>query len=179
MEKVYVLKVAFKARKGLWREIEIMGNQTLGDFDQIIRSAFGHDTFDHLSEFFLGRAGRSEGLGEINPFGEGSGSRVRVEQLGLFEGDIIEYVYDFGDDIQHVITLEKIVKPAEGVQYPRISSRNKPRHRYCETCKNDGRKTVATWICIKCSEKMGKAVFFCEECMENEHPDHYAEELVY
>ena len=39
MEKVYVFKVVLKYRKGLWRLIEIKGNQTLADFDRIIRIA--------------------------------------------------------------------------------------------------------------------------------------------
>ena len=49
MEKVYVFKVALKYRKGLWRRIEIKGDQTLADLDHIIRIAFNHDTWDHLT----------------------------------------------------------------------------------------------------------------------------------
>ncbi len=179
MENVHIFKVALKFRKGLWRRIDIKGNQTLGKFDQIIRSAFKHATYDHLSEFYLGRVWHSEGLGEINPFGEGSGSRIRINQLGLSEGDRIEYLYDFGDNIQHVITLEKIVEPEKGVKYPRVSSNNRPRYKYCEACETKGMKTIATWICIECSEKMERAVFLCEECIEKEHDGHYTEELLY
>jgi len=107
MEKVYVFKVALKYRKGLWRRIEIKGDQTLADFDHIIRIAFDHDTWDHLSEFFMGEWSRG-GFGEIDPDGGGSGAEMRIEQLGLSEGDKLGYVYDFGDEIQHIITLEKI-----------------------------------------------------------------------
>ena len=31
MENIYVFKVALRHRKGLWRKIEIRGDQTLGD----------------------------------------------------------------------------------------------------------------------------------------------------
>lgn len=68
MEKVYVFKVALKHRRGLWRRIEIKGNQRLADLDWLIRDAFNHDTFDHLSEFFKERWPRG-GFGEIDPDG--------------------------------------------------------------------------------------------------------------
>jgi len=179
MGMVYVFKVALKHRKGLWRSIEISGDQTLGNFDDAIRKAFNHDTWDHMSEFFRGQIWNSEGFGEIEPGGGGSGADRRIDELGLSEGDKLEYVYDFGDEIQHVITLEKVVEPEGGVEYPRIVSRSKPRYRYCEICKGEGKKTVATWVCIECSEKEGRNVFLCEDCLTREHEDHYAEEILY
>lgn len=122
---------------------------------------------------------RSPGFGEIEPGGKGIGAKKKIDQLELIEGSTIEYVYDFGDDIQHVIKLEKIVDLEDGRKYPCITSKNKTRYRYCESCKKQGKKTVATWICIDCSEVEDKDVFLCEECLENEHFDHYAEEILY
>lgn len=177
MEKVYVFKVALKHRKRLWRRIEIRSNQTLGDFDNIIRDTFNHDKWDHLSEFYIGRWSQG-GFGEIYPDGRGSGTKKKIERLGLSEGDKLGYVYDFGDEIHHVLTLEKITEPEKGVKYPRIISKNKPVYHYCEVCKNKGKKIIAKWICIECSEDVGNDVFLCEDCIE-EHEDHYAEELLY
>ncbi len=178
-EKVYVFKVALKQRKGFWRRIEIKGNQTLGGFDYSIREAFDHDTDDHMSEFYRGRVWQSKGFGEIDPDGGGSGAGKRIDQLRLFEGDKIEYVYDFGDDIQHVIMLEKIVEPETGVKYPRIISKNKPRYCYCEMCKKQGKKTIARWICLDCSEGKQGEVFLCKDCLMKEHKNHYADEMLY
>jgi hypothetical protein len=87
MGLVYVFKVALKHRKGAWRSIEIRGDQTLGDFDGAIRKTFGHDTWDHMSEFYSGQIWISEGFGEIMPGGGGSGADVLVDELGLSEGD--------------------------------------------------------------------------------------------
>jgi len=67
----------------------------------------------------------------------------------------------------------------EGVEYPREVARSKPRYRYCEICRGEGKKTVATWVCIECSEREGRGVFLCEDCLTREHEDHYAEEIVY
>lgn len=178
MEKVYVFKVALKHQKGLWRRIEIKSNQTLGNFDQIIRDASNYDTWEHLSEFFKERWPQ-DGFGEIDPNRKGNGAKKRIEQLGLSEGDNIGYIYDFGDEVEHIVTLEKVVQPEEGVKYPRVISKNKPRYHYCERCKKQGKKTIATWICVECSEEKGKEVFLCEDCLTKEHENHYADEILY
>jgi hypothetical protein len=178
-EKIFVFKVALKYRKGLWRRIEIRGDQTLGTFDRIIRRAFNHDLGDHLSEFYAGRVWESRGFGEINPGGGGSGAQKKIYQLHLSEGDTMEYVYDFGDDIQHIITLEKMVEPVNDITYPHIVAQNKPRYKYCESCEKRGKKTVATWICIECTNEKRRKVLICEDCLEKEHEYHYAEEIVY
>lgn len=179
MEQVYRFKVALKDQKRLWRRIEVKGAQTLGDLDRIIREAFKHDVWDHLSEFFRGRVWRSEGLGEIQPGGGGSGDRKRIDRLGLSEGDKMEYVYDFGEDVLHIITLERVVEVDEAAKYPRIVSQNKPKYRYCEECEKLGKKIVATWICVDCSNEAGRDVLLCEECVMKDHEDHYAAEMLY
>ena len=109
---------------------------------------------------------------------EGSGANLHIAGLGLQPGDKLEYVYDFGDWIEHVIELEDIGKAEKGVQYPRITEQNKPRYRYCQSCKAKGRKTVATYICITCSNEQQREVLVCEDCLMAEHEDHYAEEIV-
>ena len=179
MEQVYRFKVALKLRKRLWRRIEVKGAQTLGGLDCIIREEFKHETSDHLSEFFRGRVWRSEGLGEIRPGGGGSGGRKRIDGLGLSVGDKMEYVYDFGDDIQHIITLEKVMEADETAKYPRVVSQNKPKYEYCEVCEKLGKKIIATWICVECSNEEGRDVLLCDDCLMKEHEDHYAEEALY
>ncbi|MCS3923597.1 plasmid pRiA4b ORF-3 family protein [Methanosalsum natronophilum] len=39
------------------------------------------------------------------------------EEFQLLEGSIIEYIYEFGDDIKHIIKLEKMVEPFPGDKY--------------------------------------------------------------
>ena len=184
-KQVYRFEVALKYRKSLWRRIEIQGKQTLEDFDDILRSAFGHDVSDHLSGFWK-RVRRGQGnrfreidLGSIDPFGGGDAAELRVAGLELQIKDRMKYVYDFGDWIEHEITLEAIEEPQAGVEYPRVSEQNKPRYRYCEHCKDEGRKTVATWLCIECSNEEGREVLACEDCADKYHEDHYIDEMVY
>jgi hypothetical protein len=185
-QQVYRFKAAFKHRPGLWRRIEIRGSQTLEDLDGELRGAFGHDFSDHLSGFWRKmRRGdtkrfREVEIGTVAPFrGEGEGAETRIAAIGLAVGDELKYVYDFGDWIEHTITLEAITEPEAGVKYPRVVAQNKPRYRYCERCAEQGRRTRATWICHHCSSEQGRPVVLCEECLIAEHEDHYADEIVY
>ncbi len=184
-QQVYRFKAILAHRPGLWRQIEIQGEQTLADFDVILRDAFKHDFSDHLGGFWRRiRRGQSQrfrevDLAEINPLGEGDGAETRLAELALQPGDELKYVYDFGDWIEHQITLEEIVEPEAGAEYPRIVGQNQPRHRYCQSCQAEGRKSVATWVCVDCSEEQQRQVLLCEDCLEAQHEDHYAEELLY
>ena len=181
---VYRFKAVLKYRTGLWREIEIQGGQTLADFNQILVNAFEHD-WDHLGGFWKRvRRGsstrfREVDLGSIDPFGEGDGADTTIASIELQPGDTLKYVYDFGDWIEHIITLEEIGEQEEGAEYPRVVAQNRVRHRYCETCKAEGRKTVATWICIQCSNEEQRQVLLCEDCLVKEHEEHYADEILY
>lgn len=183
--QVYQFRAALQYRKGLWRQIELQGEHTLGDFDRLLRDAFQHDSSDHLSGFWkLVRRGQSRrfrevDLGTINPFGEGEATDLLIAGLELKPGDQLKYVYDFGDWIKHRITLEAITEPQQGVRYPRIAAQNKLRYRYCRHCREEGKKTVATWICIDCSNEEQEDVLVCEACLETHHPDHYADEILY
>jgi hypothetical protein len=183
--QVYRFKASLWHQRGLWRVIEIQGEQTLANFDSIMRDAFEHDFFDHMGGFYKlvqrgkGKSFREIDVGTVNPMGEGDGADVAVAGLGLAPEDELKYVYDFGDWIEHRLTLQEIVEPDEDAVYPRVVDQNKPHYKYCERCKAEGRETVATWICIKCSQREDRAVRLCEDCLVEEHEEHYAEEILY
>jgi hypothetical protein len=183
--QVYRFKAALWHRSGLWRRIEIQGEQTLADLDAILRDAFEHDTFDHLGGFWKrlrrgkGKRFREIDVGDVDPVGGGSGAEVQIAGLELAPGDEIKYVYDFGDWIEHRLTLEKIVEPEKQVKYPRIIAQNKPQYKSCESCQAQGRETRATWICIDCSNRQQREVLVCKKCLRREHEEHFAEEILY
>lgn len=180
-EQVYRFLASFRHNKSLWRRIEICGDQTLWELDEIMREAFGHDAMDHLSEFYLGTDAEAHrrGLGAHNPFESSSADAWLIGELGLAPGDALSYTYDFGDNIQHVLQVEAIGLRERGVKYPRVVEQNKPRHRYCPNCKTEGKQEIATWVCIDCSTKKQRDVLACAEHVVSEHQDHYAEEIVY
>ena len=178
--KIFTFKVAFIGRRGVWRRIEIRSDQDLADLDRAIRLAFNHDTDDHLSEFYTGKKWKGTGLGLINPLGKGEGAKIKVSSLSSFLGRDLGYVYDFGSETHHKVTLEKIWEtPDPDAHYPLVVDQNKPRYYHCVECADSGRTNTATWICIHCSEEKGMAIYLCEECAEDNHDDHYTEEIVY
>ncbi len=179
--QVYRFVASFRHNKGRWRRIEIAGDQTLRQFDKIMREAFGHDAWDHLSEFYLGTNADAykRGLGAHSPHEGSSADNWLVGELGLEPNDTLSYTYDFGDNIQHVLKVEALVLRERGVEYPRVIEQNKPRYRYCGECKEEGKKEIATWVCLDCSNDQGEAVFVCEEHAADSHEDHFTEEMIY
>jgi hypothetical protein len=183
---VYRFKAALKYNPRIWREVEILGGQTLDDLNRALVSAFNHD-FDHLAGFWklVPRLGgrkvryREVDLGTVDPLGGGDGAAVRIAAIGLKEGDRLKYVFDFGDWIEHTLTLEAIQPAEEGVKYPREVARNKPRYVYCADCEKKGKKTIAKWQCISCSDKQQADMFYCDQCLVKFHEDHYTLEIIY
>ncbi len=180
-QQAYRFLASFRHNKKIWRRIEICGDQTLWELDEIMRDAFGHDAMDHLSEFYLGTDAEAHhrGLGTHNPFEDGPADDWLIGELGLAPGDTLSYTYDFGDNIQHVLQVEAIGLRERDVKYPRVAEQNKPRYRYCPDCKAEGKQEIAAWICIQCSTEQERDVFACAEHVVSEHEDHYAEEIVY
>jgi hypothetical protein len=183
--RVYRFKASLWHDKRLWRRIEIQGGQTLAEFDAILRTAFQHDPVDHLSGFRkLVRRGQSRrfrevDLGDIDPFAGGEAAEIQIASLSLNPGDALKYVYDFGDWIEHRLELESLAQPEEETIYPRITGQNEPRYRDCRDCKDEGRKTMAIWVCHTCSGEELREILLCETCMEAHDGDHYLEEILY
>lgn len=106
--------------------VEIQGGQTLDDLNRLLVGLFGYDP-DHLAGFWkrVPRKGRQKTryrdveIGTVDPFGEGSAAEIHIAALGLKEGDQLRYVFDFGDYHDHILTLEAVTLPEEGVRYPR------------------------------------------------------------
>jgi len=182
---IYRFKVSLGFNSPIWRVIEIEARQTFADFDIAIRNAFGHDSFDHMGGFWrLIPRGKSQKkfreieIGDVNPLGEGTAAELHVGGMDLKPGDVLKYVYDFGDWVEHEIRFETISTIETGKAYPVLVEKNKPKYQFCVGCKTEGRETVASIICLTCStEKKGMLV--CEECASKNHEEHYWEEIIY
>ena len=185
-QQVYRFKAALKHRPGLWRRIEIQGGQTLEDLDGVLRGEFKHDFSDHLSGFWRKvrrgdtKRSREVEIGTIEPFGGGDGAEKRIAGLGLAVGDELKYVYDFGDWIEHKITLEAITEPAGGHQVSARGGAEQAAIPGLRTlcCARAARRAPPGFV-IHCSDEQGRMVVLCEDCLIAEHEDHYADEIVY
>ncbi len=133
--KVYIFKVALTDARRIWRRIAIRGDQTLEKLHKAIFEAF--DRYDpHLYSFYFPKPGvrGRERLRdaveythpyvlEDHPFG-GRGLRnaaaTKIEELKLEKGQSFDYLFDFGDSWEHLITVEQTDALVERGRYPRI-----------------------------------------------------------
>jgi hypothetical protein len=137
--KLYFVKVALMYNKRTYRNIEILENQTLDDLHESIFDAF--DRYDpHLYSFFLtGKSTKrirvifdapeyTHPMNLEDPWGlslkrRNNAKNAKMGDLGLREKEKLYYLFDFGDEWWHELTLLKI-QPVKTVQeYPRIAKR--------------------------------------------------------
>ena len=118
----YVLKVTLSEIKPpIWRRFQIPGHYTLGDLHEVLQIAMGWQNA-HLHSFYVG------GIEYSDPTFAGDGIEFKdedhttLESLLPGEGFKFRYVYDFGDDWNHVIAVEAVT-PLEQIpeeEYGRV-----------------------------------------------------------
>lgn len=186
-KQVYRFKAWLVDDTKLWRRIEILGEQTLEELNQILITAFKHD-WDHMAGFWrLIQRGNSKRyreveIGMVHPFGEDDNSDIRIADLELTVNALIKYIFDFGDNHEHHLKLEEILPAAQwepNTEYPRIVEQNKPEYQYCQHCQKKNKQVIATHYCYECSDSERKPVVICEKCATRYHEDHYTVEMVY
>jgi hypothetical protein len=101
------------------RRIQVPGDASLAVLHEVLQSAMGW-TNSHPHEFELHGAH----YGAPNPdWDDGVSDEATVTLCRTTSpGDRLYYVYDFGDNWTHTITVDKIVHPQLGVRYPRCMS---------------------------------------------------------
>jgi hypothetical protein len=131
-----VFKVALSGRKNVWRRIAVRGDQTLDDLHEAIFDAFDRDD-EHLYSFYFSPPGtksrrniQRNSIEYTHPeaIEEGFYSRAEVHDaatapvgaLALQPKQTIYYLFDFGDEWWHEITVEQIDVPVEAGDYPRL-----------------------------------------------------------
>lgn len=132
---LFRFQVKLDWRPTTWRRIEMSGDQTLHNLHQAIQAAFGWDD-DHLYSFFLsGKAWDSKTEYTRVPAdrGERRASEFRLAWLPLKPRQQFLYLFDFGDELRHVVKVEAIVQGGveAGVIYPRVTARegeNEPQY---------------------------------------------------
>jgi hypothetical protein len=109
------LKVTLRGIKPpIWRRILVPGDVKLGALHEAIQVAMGWDG-DHLHAFDVD--GRQYGdRSTVDDVAD----EDRMTLNGLLKSGVarFEYTYDFGDNWEHVIAIEKTVPVVEGKSYP-------------------------------------------------------------
>jgi hypothetical protein len=114
---VYQMKISLMdIRPPIWRRIEVRDDTRLDEFHYILQDIMGW-TNSHIHEFLIGQ--RSYGDTSIDVDGDiRNEKKYTLGKLISVEKTKFGYIYDFGDNWEHLITLEKILPAQTGKSYP-------------------------------------------------------------
>jgi len=119
---IYQFKVTLWGSKPpIWRRIQVPGAYTPDDLHAVLQVAIGwHNA--HLHQFIVGPTYYAPPEFELDdPLGLGAtedSTRITPRRVASQEGATFVYQYDFGDDWEHTILVEKILRPDPAVRYP-------------------------------------------------------------
>jgi len=117
---VHIFKVSLGT--GLWRRIGIPGHLTLDILSAAILDAYGF-AYDHLDRFtYTDRFGVSKHINHLDLEWEEepTTAEVRVGELPLAPGDVMIYLFDFGDGWEFDVALERIAPADAEITQPEI-----------------------------------------------------------
>ena len=106
---VYTFKVSLS--KSLWRKISVSHKHSLGDLHLAIQEAYDFNN-DHLYAFYVGGNQRTGKPIYCTAAGNGgvTAEETTIADLGLFKGQKLLYLFDFGDEWKFDVELIKIDK---------------------------------------------------------------------
>lgn len=121
MPDIVQLKITLKGvEPPVWRRVQVPADYPLRRVHDVIQAVMGWLDY-HLHEFRVG--GKVYGQPEVD--GESFGGVRIASDRNVRLGAVVErgetsftYTYDFGDDWVHEVLVEKVMPPAEGVEYP-------------------------------------------------------------
>ena len=97
----------------IWRRLELRGDLRLNQVHEYLQAAMGWSD-SHLHRFYEPGAHAYQGnyfLTENDRLEGEAGTpedEVRLDQVLTAEGDTLTYLYDFGDDWEHLLQVEKV-----------------------------------------------------------------------
>jgi len=121
-QNIYQLKISIKeAKPPIWRRVLVKAHTSFHELHSIIQSVF--DWEDYHMYMFFGKDKKytssemlSEGLFDDSK--ELLSHEYTIKEELNKDKDKMKYVYDFGDNWEHNIVLEKIIPSDESISYP-------------------------------------------------------------
>jgi hypothetical protein len=116
-ELIWQLKITLADSKPpIWRRIQVPGSISLYKLHVIIQIAMPWSN-SHLYEFQVGEVDYGDPSPEVD-YPLKSARRIKLSEAAPAPKAKISYTYDFGDNWEHAIVVEKILAPEPGVHYP-------------------------------------------------------------
>lgn len=124
-DQVYQFKITLKGtRSPVWRRIQVPETYTLWDLHVAIQDAMEWDDYHlHLFEMIDPSTAMKVEVGTPEEvYGEWGetlpGWKEKIVDWFTMENRKADYIYDFGDNWEHKIELEKILPRGKSVKYP-------------------------------------------------------------
>ena len=123
-DRIYQFKITLRDSKPpIWRRIQVPDTYTFWDLHVAIQDAFGWADY-HLHEFEIlhPTSKRKVRIGfPDDDFGRDilPNWKQKISDYFSLENKKSDYLYDFGDSWEHVITLEKILPHDRSISYPK------------------------------------------------------------
>jgi len=119
--RIFQLKMQLAGvRPPVWRRVLVPGEIDLGGLHDVIQTAFGW-TNSHLHQFEIGTA--RYGTPDPDWGLEDVADESRAKLFRLAEvGSRLTYTYDFGDNWDHHVTVEKVLDAQPGTRYPKCAA---------------------------------------------------------
>jgi len=114
----YRIKVGLRgAKPPIWRRLEVPADISLARLHTVIQIAFGwNNSHLHVFETPYGSFGTADA-----DLGHRPEAPVTLEQVAPAVNSKLRYAYDFGDDWEHDILVEKVLDRDETATYPRCT----------------------------------------------------------
>ncbi len=117
MQEIISIKITLNnTNPAIWREVTVPASITFFFLHHIIQISMGWRN-SHLFEFKVG----DYKIGYIDPqeaFEDVADANEVTLDLLLKEDMALTYLYDFGDDWEHIVEVEKLLEKEEGNIYP-------------------------------------------------------------
>ena len=127
---IYLIKVAVHHHDDtIWRLIALRGDQTLDDLHEAIFEVFDREDDEHLYAFYLGKRNtRGLPLSTARRYthpddahdNAHDASATTLDALHLRARQKLQYVFDFGDEWWHDLTVESTRERPDSGPYPRL-----------------------------------------------------------
>lgn len=116
-DQVYQLKITLRGSKPpIWRRVMVPGKFSLYKLHQVIQRAMGWED-SHLHQFIIdGEYYSIPSSDDWEPVIDER--RYALSRIARHEKSKFVYEYDFGDNWEHTILVEKILPAETGVEYP-------------------------------------------------------------
>ena len=114
------IKLQGSRKPPIWRQVLVPDDIDFQQLHAIIQGVMGWDN-SHLHQFTDGSGNVNIGIPFDDDFSEiQDGRTVKINQYLSKKGDALLYEYDFGDDWEHLIEVQKVMAKEAGQKYPQL-----------------------------------------------------------